>query len=299
MLIRVILNGKKATLPAIRDVIDEIRNDYNGTIDIRVTYEYGDVHRFIKEAIEDSVYRVIIGGGDGTLNEAVDALMQYPKESRVPLALMPLGTANDFAVGCNIPLEYLESLKLAIYSYTTPIDVIQVNSRYFINVATGGYGAEVTKDTPIWLKNMIGGGSYLITGIMKLASITPYKVDVKIPSKEFSITGVVSAICNGRQSGGGMVLAPNAFINDGLLDVFVVTDIVNADINILLNELNEPSNNGTYIKRIQTPWIETFSTNPAPLNLDGEPYNRDSHLRYEVKASAIEFALPNNCPCLI
>jgi lipid kinase YegS len=299
VLIRVILNGKKATLPTIRNAIDDIRKEYDGTIEVRVTYEYGDVHRFIKEAIEDKIFRVIIGGGDGTLNEAIDAMMQYPKESKIALGLLPLGTANDFAVGCEIPLDIIEALHLAIYAPTTPIDVVQVNSRYFINMATGGYGAEVTKDTPLWLKNMIGGGSYLITGILKLASMTPYKVEVKIPSKEFSITGVVGAICNGRQSGGGMILAPNAYINDGLLDVFVVTDIINADITVLLNELNQPSTDGIYIKRLKTPWIETKSSNPAPLNLDGEPYNRDSKLRYKVLAGAIEFALPSSCPCII
>jgi len=298
VLIRVILNGKKATSPTIRKAIEDIREEYEGAIEIRVTYEYGDIYRFIEKAIEDRVYRIIVGGGDGTLNEVIDAIMQYPKESRVPLGLLPLGTANDFAVGCEIPLDSIEALRLAIFSSTTPIDVVQVNSRYFINVATGGYGAEVTKNTPLWLKNMIGGGSYLITAIMKLASMTLYEVDVKMPSREFSITGVVGAVCNGRQSGGGMVLAPNAYINDGLLDIFIVTDIVNADIVILLNELKEPSIDGIYIKRFQTPWIETRSVNPAPLNLDGEPYHRDNHLRYEILASAVEFVLPKNCPSI-
>ena len=299
MPLMVILNGKKASVPALRVAIDEIRKEYKDRVDIRVTYEYGDIDRLIDDAISRGIKRVIIGGGDGTVNETINALMRYPKERRVIIGVVPLGTANDFAVGCNIPLDSLEALRLAIYSPPTPIDVIKANDRYFINMATGGYGAEVTKETPLWLKNLIGGGSYLITGILKLASMTPYKVDVITPDVEFTFTGVVSAICNGRQSGGGIVLAPNAYINDGLLDVFAISDIMNADVAMLLDEVNNPSDNGIYIKRFQTPWIEVHSLNKAPLNLDGEPYERDNYLRYEVVSNAINCVLPRDCACII
>jgi lipid kinase YegS len=299
MSIRIIINGKKVGIQNLRDAIEEVRSKYQMTIEVRVTYEYGDLHRLIKEAIDDAVQRVIIAGGDGTINEAIDALARYPKSDRVELAILPLGTANDFAVGCDIPTDIMKALHLSLVGSTTPVDIVKANDRYFINVATAGYGAEVTKETPIWLKNIFGGGSYLITGIMKLASLKPYRVEVKIPSKEFTSVGIIGAVCNGRQAGGGRVLAPKAYINDGLLDIFHVADITDADITILIDELNDPKPDGIYIKSFQTPWIETYSTHPAPLNLDGEPYERGNDMRYDIIPKAIELVLPSSCPCIL
>jgi len=298
--VRVILNGKKACIVTVRNAIEEVRKQSNSKISIRVTYEYGDMHRFIKESIDDEITRVIVAGGDGTVNEAVDALANHPKETRVELGIIPLGTANDFSKGCNIPLDTQESFQLALLGKTIPIDIIKVDKRYFINMATVGFGAEVTKETPPWLKNIFGGASYLITGIMKMASITPYTLDVKLPSKSFSITGIVGAVCNGRQSGGGRVLAPNAYINDGLLDAIVITDIMNADIPLIIEELNNPQPDGIYVKGFKTPWIEVYSSKPAPLNLDGEPYNeKGNKVRYEVVPKAINLVLPSSCTCII
>jgi len=299
MSIRVIINGKKAGIQNLRNAIEEIRREYHKSIEVRVTYEYGDIHRLIKGSIDDGIQRVVIAGGDGTINEAIDALARYPKSDRVEMAILPLGTANDFAMGCDIPMDNIKALHLALSGSTTLVDIVRANDRYFINVATAGYGAEVTKDTPLWLKNIFGGGSYLITGIMKLSSLKPYTVEVKIPSKEFTYVGIIGAICNGRQAGGGRVLAPKAYINDGLLDIFAVADITDADIYILIDELNDPKPEGIYIKSFQTPWIETYSTHPAPLNLDGEPYERGNKMRYDIVPEAIELVLPSSCPCIL
>ncbi len=116
---RLILNGKKAQLPEVRQAIETIRS--KGTqLDVRVTYEYGDIQRFVSEAIHDKVSRLIIGGGDGTLNEMVHALAKSEKQVRPELAILPLGTANDFATASHIPLAPLEAIELVL-PITTPL----------------------------------------------------------------------------------------------------------------------------------------------------------------------------------
>ncbi len=296
-MIFIILNGKKAGEEEVRSAISALRKEL-ASVEVRVTYEYGDVKRFLKEAIAAKAERVIIGGGDGSVNEMVDAMASFSREERPELAILPLGTANDFATACHIPLESLEALRFAVSGQTTGIDIVKANERHFVNMATAGFGAEVTADTPVELKNFLGGGAYTLTGVLKAIDFKPYKA--KMTTLEYhkgEQSGVVAAVCNGRQAGGGQVLAPYAFINDGLLDVVIISAFTLADIPQVIAEIKLPSAEGEFVKYFKTPWIESESDEYIPVNLDGEPY-KNRKIRFEVLPHAIDLVLPENCPCL-
>ena len=295
MIIRIILNGKKAGLKRVRDAVSEIRK--NGTaLEVRTTYESGDVERLVDEAIAEGVERVIAGGGDGTVNEVADALMKRPQCPE--LAIMPLGTANDFATACGIPGDLVAALSLAVHGKCTPIDMGKANERHFVNVASGGFGAEVTVDTPVELKNFLGGGAYTLTGLVKAMGFAPYRGKFVTQETEHSGAAIVGAVCNGRQAGGGQVLAPDACINDGLLDVLIVAEFSARDLTQVIEELRNPSPDGKFVKLFQTPWVEMSAHDRiAPFNLDGEPY-RAEVIRFEVLPEAIGLVLPEECPLL-
>ena len=90
-----ILNGKKADQPAIRQAVNTLR-DAQHQMDVRVTWKAGDIQRYIDEACNRKIERVVVGGGDGSVNEAANAILN--REGKVSaLVIMPLGTANDFA----------------------------------------------------------------------------------------------------------------------------------------------------------------------------------------------------------
>lgn len=151
-----ILNGKKADRPDIRQAVNTLRES-DHQLDVRVTWEAGDITRCIDEACDRNLERLVVGGGDGSVNEATNAILN--REETVPaLGIMPLGTANDFATACGIPGEPLESLRLAVAGASCSIDAVQANERYFLNVASIGFGAAVTANTPVALKNFLGGG---------------------------------------------------------------------------------------------------------------------------------------------
>jgi YegS/Rv2252/BmrU family lipid kinase len=169
----IILNGKKAGYESVRCAIAALREEVTERIDVRVTYEFGDVERLINEAVRDGVKRIVIGGGDGSLNEAVDAMARMPREQRPQLGILPLGTANDFATACGIPTNSLESLRLADSGTCTAVDIAKANDRHFINMATGGFGAQVTAETPVELKNFLGGGAYTLTGVLRAINFVP------------------------------------------------------------------------------------------------------------------------------
>ena len=244
-MITIILNGKKAGMPLVREAISTFRKKVDG-VEVRVTYEYGDVERFMLEAIKNGTKQIIIGGGDGSVNEIVNAMVKLPIEERPELAILPLGTANDFATACEIPLNSLDALNFALSNSSIPIDIVKANDRYFVNIATAGFGAEVTSQTPVELKNFLGGGAYTLMGMLKAVDFVPYKGKMKTPYFEIEQSGVVAGICNGKQAGGGQILAQKAKINDGLLDVIIIKELPFANLSQFREEMELLSIDGKY-----------------------------------------------------
>ena len=291
--IRIILNGKKAALEPVRAAIYSARE--NGNVDVRVTWEAGDVNRLVREACTEGCHRLVAGGGDGTVNEVVDAMLQLPAGERPELAILPLGTANDFATGCAIPLDPLAALGLAQSGQSCVVDGVRANEYHFINVATGGFGAQVTASTPVALKNFLGGGAYTLSGLVQALNFVPYQGELRMPQESLQNDVIVGAVCNGRQAGGAQQLAPSALIDDGLLDIVGLLRFPPEDLGQVIRELAEPEASGDYIKRFRVPWAEWESDMVMPINLDGEPIITKK-IRFEVLPAAIKLVLPENCP---
>lgn len=294
--IRVILNGKKAALEPVRAAIYSLRK--TGRVDVRVTWETSDVNRLVREACAEGCSRLVAGGGDGTVKEIADAILQFPADERPEVAILPLGTANDFATACTIPLEPLPALNLAQSGHSCAVDCVRANEFHFINVASGGFGAQVTANTPVALKNFLGGGAYTLTGLVQVLNFVPYHGLLRMPQEVLQNNDVIiGAVCNGRQAGGGQHLAPSALIDDGLLDIVGLLDFPKEKLDQVLKELIDSESSGDYVKRFKVPWVEWESDVEMPINLDGEPI-KTNKIRFEVLPGAIKLVLPEQCPLI-
>jgi lipid kinase YegS len=240
---------------------------------------------------------LIAAGGDGTVNEVVHGLMDLPTAARPALGVVPLGTANDFAIGCGIPRDAQEALTLCVEGEAVPVDLGKANEHWFLNAASIGFGAEVTASTAPELKRLLGHAAYTLMGAILATNVRHYQGRLTLPDYEISGTGPMAIIGNGRQAGGGVQVAPRACIDDGLLDVLAVRDIPAMALLTAARELHELSPNGEYISYWQTPWAEVRTEEPIPVNLDGEPV-RFSSVRYEAVPKAIRVIIPPNCPLL-
>ncbi|MDO6684172.1 MULTISPECIES: lipid kinase YegS [unclassified Agarivorans] len=310
MELRLILNGKKAHLPDIREAVSKLRQQGHN-IQVRVTWEGGDVERLVAEAHQQGwnspEKKLMIGGGDGSVQEVVSALMLYPAEQRPSLAILPLGTANDFATACQIPTNPLDAITFALEHSAQMVDVISAKDLenqqqyYFMNVLTAGFGAQITAETPVELKNFLGGGAYTLSGIVQALNFKPYVGKLNSPDKSFNDGLIIGALCNGKQAGGGQILGPNAYLNDGLMDICIVRDFPATALSQVLQEAaafgNGDTQNGEYIVTWQTPWLETKSEQFIPTNLDGEPH-KFNHARFEVVPNALPLIIAQNSPCL-
>src|SRR4029077_17592697 len=261
--VQLILNGKVAANDALRIAIVQQRA-LGHSINVRVTWEKGDARRFAAEAGEADL--LIAAGGDGTLNEVVHGLMDLSEAARPALGVVPLGTANDFATGCGIPRDPEEALVLCMKGQGVPIDVGKANEHWFLNAASGGFGAEVTATTPPELKRLLGPAAYTVMGAILAMNVHHYHGRLTLPDREITASGPVAIVGNGRQTGGGIQVAPRARIDDGLLDMLVVRQIPAMALLTAARELQQLSPDGEYISYWQTPWLEVHPEEAIPVN---------------------------------
>jgi lipid kinase YegS len=295
--IRVILNGKGAASPEVRAAINRIREE-GQPLEVRTTWEGGDAARFAGEALADEVDVLVAGGGDGTVHEVVNGLLETDPSPGLALAILPLGTANDFARGNGIPLDHYDALKLATEGAPVTIDVPSANGVFFANVASGGFGAEVTVGTPTELKKVMGGGAYALVGVVTAAKMTPYAGHVKSTDESAEGSFIAMAVGNARQAGGGFQVTPKALLDDGLLDVMFIADFQARDLGTVLAELQDFANvDNQFVHYRQIASFEIEIPGKLPINLDGEPYHWD-HIRFEVKPRCLPVILPEGNPLI-
>ncbi len=288
--------AKKAGDPALREAVSKIRQQGH-RLDVRVTWEGGDAARYAGEAVKDRVDVVIAAGGDGTINEVVNGILQATNEPKIAVGILPYGTANDFATGCGIPKgDPLAALTLVAENEPVPIDVGKVNEQYFVNVASGGFGAEVTTATPPELKKKIGGAAYALTGIVTAAKMSPYRGKLITADGEEEGDMIVGAVGNGRLAGGGFQVCPKALLDDGLLDVMAVHDLDILDFGPLVQELmNIGAEENRLVSYRQLASFEIHTERPLQLNLDGEPI-QGTLFRFEALPRKLAFVLPPSAP---
>ncbi len=306
---RLILNGKSGDDQSLRDAIHAMRA-LGITLGVRVTWEAGDASRYVAEAIADRVDTVVAAGGDGTLSEVASALADHDEDADTlpSLGLVPLGTANDFAAAGNIPVSPDAALELIRVSSARAIDLLRIDSgdqiHWCANLASGGFGTQVTVETDEGMKKVVGGLAYLISGIASLGQVEPITARIRgaaLNGDRFQWEGgfIALGIGNGRQAGGGQVLCPDAVIDDGLLDLTVVPELEGSVARTLASLLTEGRRGA--LARVaecrQLSWVDIDAPTGFVLSLDGEPVESD-RFRIACVAGRIRMHLPPDCPLL-
>ena len=298
---RLILNGKSAGNDDLRNAVGHWRGQ-GVQLEVRVTWEEGDAERYVAEAIDHGVDVIVAAGGDGTLSAVAETLAhrEEPADTLPSLALVPMGTANDFATSAGIPNDPDDAFALIAQAPARPIDLLRVDADgkrwWCANLASGGFGTQVTVETDAGLKKMLGGLAYVITGIAKLGRIEPITARLTGPDFEWEGGFIALGIGNGRQAGGGQQLCPQALIDDGLLDVTVVPEL-DGEVAATLGQMLTGGKDAALERvatRAQLPWLQIEAPQALTLNLDGEPVQAQ-RFRIDCVAGRVRTHLPADC----
>lgn len=171
------------------------------------------------DILDDNYKYILVAGGDGTVDSVVNVMME--RKINLPIAILPVGTANDFGKFLQIPNNIEDALERILSSEPKALDLGKINDKYFINVASTGLFTDVSQKTDVNLKNTIGKLAYYLKGLESLPSFR--KLKVKLTSKEIQYDGEMYLILvfNG-QTAGNFKLASRADVADGYLDVIMI-----------------------------------------------------------------------------
>lgn len=245
----------------------------------------------LRAEIEAGAYNLVVAaGGDGTIHEVVNAIAGLGR----PLGVLPLGTANDFARTLSIPTDVHAAARLIAEGSPIPVDLGRVNGTWFLNAAHVGLGVETAKRTNPTLKKMIGPVAYVVAAAQAWLNTEAMPIEVCAEDSCVKLSASQLLVGNGRYYGGGMVVAPDATLDDGLLDVYVLSADVGA---AELLKLAAAARRGTlgeqdHIIYYRTTRLSAALVGPVQINVDGEVLAMEGRLEFEVVPRALGVYAP-------
>ncbi|GHU58122.1 lipid kinase [Clostridia bacterium] len=211
-------SGDKSFKFELDSVISEFQSGSYETHIFR-TCEDGDLERHMSEIAElgASYYDVIvISGGDGSINIAVNGIMKHGITSAI--GVIPSGTANDFAAFLKIPQNAVDAVRIITDGHISEIDIGRVNDMYFVNVCGAGYLTNISQQIDKDFKDALGKLAYYIKGIEQAPKFMPFPVRITSSEEVYEENIYLFIVLNSGGTGGFNNLVKDAVIDDGLFD---------------------------------------------------------------------------------
>jgi diacylglycerol kinase (ATP) len=253
----------------------------------------GDAEELAREAVRRGLRTVVAAGGDGTLNEVLNGLAD--NFAGVRLGLLPLGTGNDFARSIGVPADLGAALAVLDAGRTLKIDVAQATfqdgRRYFLNMSAGGFSSVVSEKAHE-AKDRWGPLAYMRGAVDALPELEAFEATLTLSGAETIRLEIYNlVISNGRYVAAGIPVAPQAKLDDGLLDVMIAPATTIPNLALLLPKvlLGRHLDSDLLLFRKATR-IEIDSTPPMTFNVDGEILNQEPAL-FEVLPRALEMVV--------
>lgn len=238
------------------------------------------------------VDRIVIGGGDGTISAALPELLALGK----PVAVIPLGTANDLARTLGLPEDPIAAAEIALAGREHRIDVGSINGRPFVNVASVGVAATTIKAQSKALKRRWRVLSYPITLWSAVRDARPFYLSVELDGAPAWSGAVYQAsVGNGRFHGGGLAVGEDAAIDDGKFDLYLVAPGDLWQLFACLTHLKFGLAKPDLLKQARAKRVTLRTAKPKAINVDGE-LSATTPAEFELLQGALNVIVPRTLP---
>ncbi len=289
--------GKGIDVSGVTEEIRQVMEDREDSWDIKVTQQRGEAVRFAQEAADQAAetgepVRIYAMGGDGTLNEVVNGAAG---REQVEITCCPMGSGNDFVKAFGGDAWMFRDIRALVEGESHPLDLIDCNGRLSINICSIGFDARIGLEQAVYknLPLVTGKGAYLISAVSNIIKgiHRPYRLEVDGQQMEGDYTLI--AACNGQWYGGSFHPAPDAVLDDGLLDFLVVEGVSRFTVASLIGKYatGKGKEYPQLIHVYRGKELKVMCDRLSMVNIDGERVDAIS-LSFRVSAKKVRFVLP-------
>jgi diacylglycerol kinase (ATP) len=289
----IVVNPKAGSVRDVEALLKQLRR--LNPRKLCLTKRTGEAGTLARQAVRAGCDYIIAAGGDGTLNEVINGIAAPHRRRSVRIGMVPLGTANDFARSLNLPASIEENIDNLSANQTISVDLVRITAkrtRYFINVSAGGFSGVVAEKLTSQMKSTWGPLAYLRSAAAALPELHAYHSTIVFDDVEKLMIKLYNVIvANGQFVAGGLPVAPDASVCDGLFDVLLVPKRPAGEIVLLAAQmlLGKHLSSGALIFR-RAKKLSVTSRPRMSFNVDGERFGNDPAI-FEIVPSAVEFVI--------
>lgn len=227
----------------------------------------GDATELALEAIRGGANIVAAAGGDGTIGEIVNALVG----TDVALGVIPMGTGNDFARSLGIGTDVDKAIYNLLEGVPIAIDVGKTQGRYFVNVAGCGLDAVVAQRVNRGFRWLRGTYAYVAAALQTLLTYRASNIRLTLDNEVIETKAMLCSIANARYYGGGMRIAPDAMLTDGLYDICLLEDVGKIEfLRTFPKVFKGKHTTHPAVRMLRSKYVKVESDRPLPVLVDGE-----------------------------
>jgi diacylglycerol kinase (ATP) len=286
MHVRVILNpyanrwGAQRKIPLVETALAEggIRAD------VTVTSAPEAAIAVARQAALDGYDAIVAAGGDGTVSEVVNGLIQAAGDGPTrPLGVLPIGTGNDFSDMTGTPRALAEAVAVIAAGHTRQIDAGRVNDRYFDNNCALAMEPMVTIEN-VKIKRLSGNARYIAALVRALIKLKAWQMRVTWDGGVIEGPTILLSVCNSPRTGGVFLMAPPAKMDDGLFDFVYAPEMSKAQVLSILPKLFSGAHlQNPLVTHARTRRLVVESEPGTPIHADGEVIaESEKRVEYEV-----------------
>ena len=276
--------GSKRKIPKM---IEDICEKDQCSLTISFTEYAGHASELTKQAIKDGANYILAVGGDGTVNEVARAMVH----SEAILGIVPKGSGNGLARELNVPMDVKKALEMIVEGNVITIDCCKANEQYFF--CTCGVGFDASVSQKFAGEKRRGSITYLKSAIEEYLRFSPESYQLLIDNEVIKEQAFLVACANASQYGNNAFIAPHANIQDGQMDITILSPFTPLDIAPLAIQLfTKQLERNSKIKTFKAKQVSIIRQKPGVMHLDGDPVMVDSRVDITMVPQALRVLTP-------